>query len=78
MVLANFPLGLAVVVTRFCQCGARPGAALSAKIALPVNDSPVCEMMIQAPIDLEDQALLEPNGQRFLSLLERTISLPVG
>jgi hypothetical protein len=35
--------------------------------------------MIQAPIDLEDRALLEPNGQRFLLLLDRTInSLPVG
>jgi hypothetical protein len=48
------------------------------KIALPVNDSPVCETMIQAPIGLEVRALLEPNGQRFLLLLDRTISLPVG
>jgi hypothetical protein len=79
LVLASFPLGLAVVVTALVlQCGARPGAGLSAKIALPVNDSPVCETMIQAPIDLEDRALLEPNGQRFLLLLDRTISLPVG
>ena len=77
LVLASFPLGLAVRRDRTYQCGARPGAALSAKIALPVNDSPVCETMIQAPIDLEDRALLEPNGQRFLLLLDRTISLPV-
>ena len=78
LVLASFPLGLAVVVTHLsCQCSARPGAALSAKIALPVNDSPVCETMIQAPIDFEDRALLEPDGQRFLLLLDRTISLPV-
>ena len=32
LLLANFPLGLAVVVTHLsCQCSARPGAALSAK-----------------------------------------------
>ena len=34
--------------------------------------------MIQAPIGLEVRALLEPNGQGFLLLLDRTISLPVG
>jgi hypothetical protein len=57
---------------------ARNRSVAKLKIALPVNDSRVCETMIQAPIDLEDRALLEPNGQRFLLLLDRTISLPVG
>ena len=33
----------------FANAALSCGAGLSAKIALPVNDSPVCETMIQAP-----------------------------
>jgi hypothetical protein len=60
------------------QCGLRPRAGVSAEIALPINDSPVSNTMIQAPIDLEDRALLEPDGQRSLLLLNRITSLLVG
>jgi hypothetical protein len=79
LVLASFPLGLAVVVTALVLPMRREARSRSVgQNCFAVNDSPVCETMIQAPIDLEDRALLEPNGQRFLLLLDRTISLPVG
>jgi hypothetical protein len=45
---------------------------------LPIGNSAVSNAMIQAPINLEDRALLEPNGQRSLLLLDKITSLLVG